>query len=160
MLTRRCRTPHRLPCEASEFKRAVYPVGGTSRHRLLSPRGPSPAPMLSRPIVLGWMWGGGEARGGPRRDEYRAPRGIVCINRGWNAGSWTLGIKSTVRSEGAINHLSTWPVTPAASARPHRWSGRGALIRHTLRWFAASSCKVAAEDRSLHLPRSLVAHGP
>src|ERR1035437_9195606 len=35
----------------------------TSRHRLPPPRGPSPAPMLARPIVLGSMWGGGEARG-------------------------------------------------------------------------------------------------
>jgi hypothetical protein len=38
--------------------------------------------MLSRPIVLGWMWGGIEARGGPRRDEHRARRRLMVRVRG------------------------------------------------------------------------------
>jgi hypothetical protein len=38
-----------------EFDVAVYPVVGTSRHRFPPPRGPSPAPSLARPVVLGSM---------------------------------------------------------------------------------------------------------
>jgi hypothetical protein len=53
-------------------RRVVYPVGGTSRHRLPPPRGPSPAPKARKTNCFRFDVGRRRGARVPRRNEHRA----------------------------------------------------------------------------------------